>query len=186
VPIRVFEGECARTRDNNLLGNFELTGIPPARRGIPQIEVTFHIDASGILNISAVDKSYKATGKSKRIMITSDTAHHSKEEIERMVSEAQKCKKEDEEAAARITARGALESYAYNLSNILQDGKLADKFDAADKLKLQTAVDKAISWLDVSQEDSKRQYEMKQKGLEIAATPIMSRLYGGSDGPGSP
>ena len=180
--IQVYEGERARTKDNNLLGKFELSGIPPAPRGVPQIEVTFDIDANGILNVSAADKT---TGKSNRITITNDKGRLSKEEIERMVSEAEKYKKEDEEAAARITAKNALESYAYNLRNTLQDDKLADKFDAADKSKLQTAVDETISWLDASQEGSKEEYEEKQKELEATANPIMSRLYGGAGGPGA-
>jgi L1 cell adhesion molecule like protein len=181
VLIQVYEGERARTKDNNLLGKFELSGIPPAPRGVPQIEVTFDIDANGILNVSAADKT---TGKSNRITITNDKGRLSKEEIERMVNEAEKYKKEDEEAAARISAKNALESYAYNLRNTLQDDKLADKFDAADKSKLQTAVDESISWLDASQEASKEEYEGKQKDLEAVANPIMSRLYGGGGAPG--
>ncbi|KAG9094633.1 70-kilodalton heat shock protein [Ceratobasidium sp. UAMH 11750] len=183
VLIQVFEGERARTKDNNLLGKFELSGIPPAPRGVPQIEVTFDIDANGILNVSAADKT---TGKSNRITITNDKGRLSKEEIERMVSEAEKYKKEDEEAAARITAKNSLESYAYNLRNTLQDDKLADKFDASDKSKLQAAVDETISWLDSSQEASKEEYEGKQKELEATANPIMSRLYGGGGAPGGP
>ncbi|CAE6437530.1 hypothetical protein ACGC1H_004404 [Rhizoctonia solani] len=181
VLIQVYEGERARTKDNNLLGKFELSGIPPAPRGVPQIEVTFDIDANGILNVSAADKT---TGKSNRITITNDKGRLSKEEIERMVSEAEKYKKEDEEAAARITAKNALESYAYNLRNTLQDDKLADKFEAGDKSKLETAVNEAISWLDASQEASKEEYEGRQKDLEAVANPIMSRLYGGGGMPG--
>ncbi|KAF8758985.1 heat shock protein 70 [Rhizoctonia solani] len=181
VLIQVYEGERARTKDNNLLGKFELSGIPPAPRGVPQIEVTFDIDANGILNVSAADKT---TGKSNRITITNDKGRLSKEEIERMVSEAEKYKKEDEEAAARISSKNALESYAYNLRNTLQDDKLADKFEAGDKSKLQSAVDEAIGWLDASQEASKEEYESKQKELEAVANPIMSRLYGGGGAPG--
>ncbi|CAE6422102.1 unnamed protein product [Rhizoctonia solani] len=183
VLIQVYEGERARTKDNNLLGKFELSGIPPAPRGVPQIEVTFDIDANGILNVSAADKT---TGKSNRITITNDKGRLSKEEIERMVSEAEKYKQEDEEAAARITAKNALESYAYNLRNTLQDDKLADKFDAADKSKLETSVNETIAWLDASQEASKDEYESRQKELEAVANPIMSRLYGGGGMPGAP
>lgn len=179
VLIQVFEGERARTKDNNLLGKFELSGIPPAPRGVPQIEVTFDIDANGILNVSASDKT---TGKSNRITITNDKGRLSKEEIDRMVSEAEKYKAEDEEAAARITAKNGLESYAYNLRNSLTDDKLADKFDAADKTKLETAVNEAIQWLDASQEASKDEYESKQKELEAVANPIMQRLYGQAGG----
>lgn len=179
VLIQVFEGERARTKDNNLLGKFELSGIPPAPRGVPQIEVTFDIDANGILNVSAADKT---TGKSNRITITNDKGRLSKEEIERMVNEAEKYKKEDEEATSRITAKNGLESYAYNLRNSLQDEKLKDKFEPADKTKLETAVNEAISWLDNSQEASKEEYEDKQKELEAVASPIMQKLYSGAGG----
>ena len=179
VLIQVYEGERARTKDNNLLGKFELSGIPPAPRGVPQIEVTFDIDANGILNVSASDKT---TGKSNRITITNDKGRLSKEEIERMVSEAEKYKAEDAEATARITAKNALESYSYNLRNSLTDDKLADKFDPADKKKLEDAVNEAISWLDSSQEASKEEYEEHQKELEAIANPIMQKLYASAGG----
>ena len=182
VLIQVFEGERARTKDNNLLGKFELSGIPPAPRGVPQIEVTFDMDANGILNVSASDKT---TGKSNRITITNDKGRLSKEEIERMVNEAEKYKAEDEAAAARITAKNGLESYAYNLRNSLSDEKLADKFDPADKSKLDSAITEIISWLDTSQEASKEEYEDKQMELEGIANPIMQKLYsavGGAPG----
>ncbi|KAF8212313.1 heat shock protein 70 family [Mycena galopus ATCC 62051] len=175
VLIQVYEGERARTKDNNLLGKFELSGIPPAPRGVPQVEVTFDIDANGILNVSASDKT---TGKSNRITITNDKGRLSKEEIDRMVEEAEKYKAEDEAAAARITSKNALESYAYNLRNSLNDEKLADKFEAADKSKLEGAVNDTIKWLDASQEGSKEEYEEKQKELEAIANPIMQKLYG--------
>ncbi|KAI0709469.1 heat shock protein HSS1 [Earliella scabrosa] len=188
VLIQVYEGERARTKDNNLLGKFELSGIPPAPRGVPQIEVTFDMDANGILNVSAADKT---TGKSNRITITNDKGRLSKEEIERMVQEAEKYKQEDEEATARISAKNGLESYSYNLRNSLSDEKLADKFDPADKKKLEDAVNAAISWLDSSQEASKEEYEEHQKELEAVANPIMQKLYasaGGAPGgfPGGP
>jgi len=179
VLIQVYEGERARTKDNNLLGKFELSGIPPAPRGVPQIEVTFDIDANGILNVSASDKT---TGKSNRITITNDKGRLSKEEIERMVSEAEKYKAEDELASARIAAKNGLESYAYNLRNSINDEKLAGKFDAADKTKLETAVNEAITWLDSSQEASKEEYEERQKELEGIANPIMQKLYASAGG----
>jgi len=181
VLIQVFEGERARTKDNNLLGKFELSGIPPAPRGVPQIEVTFDIDANGILNVSAADKT---TGKSNRITITNDKGRLSKDEIERMVNEAEKYKAEDEAAVGRVTARNGMESYAYNLRNSMNDEKLASKFDPADKAKLETAVNEAISWLDASQEASKEEYEGRQKELEAVANPIMSKLYGAGGAPG--
>ncbi|KAJ6496608.1 heat shock cognate 70 [Mycena vitilis] len=175
VLIQVYEGERARTKDNNLLGKFELSGIPPAPRGVPQVEVTFDIDANGILNVSASDKT---TGKSNRITITNDKGRLSKEEIDRMVEEAERYKAEDEAAAARITSKNGLESYAYNLRNSLNDEKLADKFEAGDKAKLEGAVNDTIKWLDASQEGSKEEYEEKQKELESIANPIMQKLYG--------
>ncbi|KAF8547459.1 heat shock protein 70, partial [Imleria badia] len=152
VFVQVYEGERARTKDNNLLGKFELCGIRPAPRGVPQIEVTFDIDANGILNVSAADKT---TGKSNRITITNDKGRLSKQEIERMVSEAEKFKAEDEAAAAHIQASNGLESYAYNLRSSLSDEKLANKFDVADKVKLEWAVGDGIAWLDGSQQASK-------------------------------
>ena len=108
----MFEGERAKTKDNNLLGKFELSGIPPAPRGVPQIEVTFDIDANGILNVSALEKG---TGKTQKITITNDKGRLSKEEIDKMVSEAEKFKEEDEKEAARVQAKNQLESYAYSL-----------------------------------------------------------------------
>ncbi|KAG6903224.1 Homospermidine synthase 1 [Termitomyces sp. Mi166 len=179
VLIQVYEGERTRTKDNNLLGKFELSGIPPAPRGVPQVEVTFDIDANGILNVSASDKT---TGKSNRITITNDKGRLSKEEIERMVQQAEQYKAEDEAAAARIAAKNSLESYAYNLRNSITDEKLADKFDAGDKAKLEGAVNETISWLDASQEASKEEYESKQKELEGIANPIMQKLYGAAGG----
>merc|ERR1712036_31872 len=118
VLIQVYEGERARTKDNNLLGKFELTGIPPAPRGVPQIEVTFDVDANGIMNVSAVEKG---TGKSNKIVITNDKGRLSKEDIERMLAEAEKYKAEDEAEAARIGAKNGLESYAYSLNNSLKE-----------------------------------------------------------------
>ncbi|KXN85446.1 Heat shock protein HSS1 [Leucoagaricus sp. SymC.cos] len=179
VLIQVYEGERARTKDNNLLGKFELSGIPPAPRGVPQIEVTFDIDANGILNVSASDKT---TGKSNRITITNDKGRLSKEEIERMVNDAEKYKAEDEAAAARIASKNGLESYAYNLRNSITDEKLAGKFEPADKSKLEAAVNETISWLDNSQEASKEEYDEKQKELEAIANPIMQKLYGAAGG----
>lgn len=182
VLIQVFEGERARTKDNNILGKFELTGIPPAPRGVPQVEVTFDVDANGILNVSALDKT---TGKSNKITITNDKGRLSKEDIERMVNDAEKYKAEDEAAAARIQAKNGLESYAYNLRNTLQEEKVSTKLEAGDKEKLDAAVKEAIEWLDNSHEASKEEYEARQKELEEIANPIMMKLYqseGGAPG----
>jgi len=174
VLIQVFEGERARTKDNNILGKFELTGIPPAPRGVPQVEVTFDVDANGILNVSALDKT---TGKSNKITITNDKGRLSKEDIERMVNDAEKYKAEDEEAATRIQAKNGLESYAYNLRNTLQDEKVGGALAEDEKTKLSAAVDEAIKWLDESHEASKEEYESKQKELEEVANPIMMKFY---------
>ncbi|KAI8340834.1 heat shock protein 70 family [Chlamydoabsidia padenii] len=179
VLIQVYEGERARTKDNNILGKFELSGIPPAPRGVPQVEVTFDVDANGILNVSALDKT---TGKSNKITITNDKGRLSKEDIERMVNEAEKYKAEDEEAAARIQARNGVESYAYNLRNTLQEDKVKDKLEPADKEKLEKAINETIEWLDNSHEASKDEYEGRQKELEEVANPIMMKLYQGEGG----
>jgi len=179
VLIQVFEGERARTKDNNLLGKFELTGIPPAPRGVPQIEVTFDIDANGILNVSAVEKG---TGKTNRITITNDKGRLSKEEIERMLAEAEKYKEEDEAEAARIQAKNGLESYAYSLRNTLSDEKVDEKLDSSDKDKLKKAIDSTVEWLDNNTTASKDEFESQQKELEGIANPIMMKFYQGQGG----
>ncbi|KAI1353261.1 heat shock protein 70 family [Xylaria sp. FL0043] len=181
VLIQVYEGERQRTKDNNLLGKFELTGIPPAPRGVPQIEVTFDLDANGIMNVSAVEKG---TGKSNKITITNDKGRLSKEEIERMLAEAEKYKEEDEAEARRIGAKNGLESYAYSLRNTLNDSKVDEKLDAADKEKLKTEIDAVVSWLDENQQATREEYEEKQKELEGIANPIMMKFYGGAGGAG--
>jgi heat shock protein 1/8 len=184
VLIQVFEGERQRTKDNSLLGKFELTGIPPAPRGVPQIEVTFDLDANGIMNVSALEKG---TGKVNKIVITNDKGRLSKEDIERMLAEAEKYKEEDEAEAARISAKNGLESYAYSLKNTLADSKVDEKLDAADKEALKTEIDKTVAWLDESQQATKEEYEEHQKELEAVANPIMMKFYGAnSDGSGMP
>lgn len=181
VLIQVFEGERARTKDNNLMGKFELTGIPPAPRGVPQIEVTFDLDANGIMNVSAVEKG---TGKANKITITNDKGRLSKEEIERMLAEAEKYKEEDEAEAGRIGAKNGLESYAYSLRNTLSDEKVEGKLDAGDKEKLKSKIDETVAWLDDSQAASKEEYEERQKELEGVANPIMMKIYQGEGGAG--
>ncbi|RMY71715.1 hypothetical protein D0863_04962 [Hortaea werneckii] len=180
VLIQVFEGERARTKDNNLMGKFELTGIPPAPRGVPQIEVTFDLDANGIMNVSALEKG---TGKTNKIVITNDKGRLSKEEIERMLAEAEKYKEEDEAEAARIQAKNGLESYAYSLKNTIQDEKVAEKIEAGEKEKLQAKIDETVSWIDDNQTATKDEYESQQKELEGVANPIMVKIYGqGAEG----
>ncbi|EAZ63599.1 heat shock protein 70 [Scheffersomyces stipitis CBS 6054] len=179
VLIQVFEGERARTRDNNLLGKFELSGIPPAPRGVPQIEVTFDIDANGILNVSALEKG---TGKTQKITITNDKGRLSKEDIERMVNEAEKYKEEDEKESSRIGAKNTLESYAYSLKTTINDGELKEKIPADDKEKLQKAIDETISWLDESQQATTEEYNDRHKELESVANPIITAAYSAAGG----
>jgi len=182
VTIQIYEGERSLTRDNNLLGKFELTGIPPAPRGVPQIEVTFDIDANGILNVSALDKT---TGKSNKITITNDKGRLSKEEIERMVNDAEKYKEEDAKVAERVAAKNGLESYAYTLRNTIQDEKIASILDSGDKDKLNKAIDDTIEWLDHNQEATKEEYESRRKELEGVANPIMTKMYQQAGGAGA-
>nr|AAA82183.1 70 kDa heat shock protein [Neurospora crassa] len=181
VLIQVYEGERQRTKDNNLLGKFELTGIPPAPRGVPQIEVTFDVDANGIMNVSALEKG---TGKTNQITITNDKGRLSKEEIERMLAEAEKFKEEDEAEAKRVAAKNGLESYAYSLRNTLSDSKVDEKLDAADKEKLKSEIDKIVAWLDENQQATREEYEERQKELEAIANPIMMKFYGAGGAPG--
>ncbi|KAF4776399.1 hsp70-like protein [Colletotrichum scovillei] len=180
VLIQVYEGERQRTKDNNLLGKFELTGIPPAPRGVPQIEVTFDLDANGIMNVSAVEKG---TGKSNKIVITNDKGRLSKEDIERMLAEAEKFKDEDEAEAQRVSAKNGLESYAYSLRNTLSDSKVDEKLEADDKEKLKTEIDTIVTWLDENQQATREEYEERQKELEGIANPIMMKFYGSAGGP---
>ncbi|KAF5102550.1 hypothetical protein D0Z03_000399 [Geotrichum reessii] len=179
VLIQVFEGERTKTKDNNLLGKFELSGIPPAPRGVPQIEVTFDIDANGILNVSALEKG---TGKTNKITITNDKGRLSKEEIERMVSDAEKFKEEDEKEAARIAGKNGLESYSYSLKNTLSEEKFKEKVSAEDREKLEKAIDETISWLDDNQTAATEEFTDKQKELEGVANPILMNFYGAEGG----
>merc|ERR1712144_53768 len=179
VLIQVFEGERAMTKDNNLLGKFHLDGIPPAPRGVPQIEVTFDIDANGILNVSAQDKS---TGKANQITITNEKGRLSQSEIDRMVSEAEKFKAEDEANKGKIEAKNGLENYCFTMRNTLQEEKLQDKFEGDDKDKIEKAVQEALDWLDKNQLAEKDEFEAKQKELEGIVNPIMMKVYQAAGG----
>nr|AFU72268.1 heat shock cognate 70 kDa protein [Solen grandis] len=184
VLIQVFEGERAMTKDNNLLGKFELTGIPPAPRGVPQIEVTFDIDANGILNVSACDKS---TGKENKITITNDKGRLSKEDIDRMVHDAEKYKNEDEAQKERITSKNQLESYSFNMKSTVEDDNLKDKVSAEDKKTIVDKCTEVIGWLDANQLAEKDEFEAKQKELESVCNPVITKLYqagGGAPGAG--
>merc|ERR1711957_351654 len=184
VLIQVFEGERAMTKDNNMLGKFHLDGIPPAPRGVPQIEVTFDIDANGILNVSAQDKS---TGKSNQITITNEKGRLSQAEIDRMVSEAEKFRAEDEENRGKVEAKNGLENYCFTMRNTLNEDRLKEKFEAGDKEKIEAAVQEALDWLDKNQLAEKDEFETKQKELEGVVNPIMMKVYqaaGGGEMPG--
>jgi len=186
VLIQVFEGERAMTKDNNLLGKFELSGIPPAPRGVPQIEVTFDIDANGILNVSAVDKS---TGKENKITITNDKGRLSKEEIERMVQDAEKFKVDDENQRDRISSKNSLESYCFNMKSTVEDEKFKDKISEEDRTKILDTCNDTIKWLDMNQLGEKVEYEHKQKEIEQVCNPIITKMYaaaGGAPPPGMP
>ncbi|KAK2527564.1 heat shock-related 70 kDa protein 2 [Patagioenas fasciata] len=182
VLVQVYEGERAMTKDNNLLGKFDLTGIPPAPRGVPQIEVTFDIDANGILNVSAVDKS---TGKENKITITNDKGRLSKDDIDRMVQEAEKYKAEDEANRDRVSAKNSLESYTYNMKQTVEDEKLKGKISDQDKQKVLDKCREVVSWLDRNQMAEKEEYEHKQKELEKLCNPIVTKLYQGAGGAGA-
>ncbi|XP_069775834.1 heat shock cognate 71 kDa protein-like [Narcine bancroftii] len=177
VLIQVYEGERAMTKDNNLLGKFELSGIPPAPRGVPQIEVTFDIDANGILNVSAVDKS---TGKTNKITISNDKGRLSKEEIDRMVQDAEKYKNEDEMQWQKVAAKNSLESYAFSMKSTVEDEKLASKVSEEDKKKVIDSCNQTISWLERNQMAEKEEFEHQQKQLEKVCNPIVAKLYQGA------
>merc|ERR1719391_1486960 len=181
VTIQVYEGERAMTKDNHLLGKFDLTGIPPAPRGVPQIEVTFDIDANGILNVSACDKS---TGKQNKITITNDKGRLSKEEIERMVNDAEKFKAEDDKQKERIAAKNGLESYCFNMKSTLDEEKLKDKISEDDKKKITEKCDEAIKWLDANQLAEVEEFQDKQKEVEGVCNPIITKLYQSAGGAG--
>ncbi|CAI5460679.1 unnamed protein product [Closterium sp. Yama58-4] len=180
VLIQVYEGERARTKDNNLLGKFELSGIPPAPRGVPQITVTFDIDANGIMNVSAEDKT---TGQKNKITITNDKGRLSKEEIERMVEEAEKYKDDDEQHKKRVEAKNALENYSYGMRNTVRDDKIGGKLSPEDKKAIEKAVDDTIDWLDKNQLADVDEFEDKQKGLEGICNPIIAKMYQAGAGP---
>jgi L1 cell adhesion molecule like protein len=181
VLIQVYEGERSMTRDNNLLGKFELSGIPPMPRGKPQVEVTFDIDANGILQVSALDKT---TGKSNKITITNDKGRLSKEQIEKMVQDAEKFKKQDDEQRERIEAKNHLENYGYSLRSAVRDEAVAGKMSDSDKSTINTSVDEALKWVEENPTAGKEAYEAKQKELEAKCMPIMSKLGGGAGGAG--
>ena len=175
VTIQVYEGERAMVKDNNLLGRFELAGIPPAPRGVPKIEVSFDIDANGIVNVSAKDQS---TGKTNAITITNDTGRLSKGEIDRMVADAEKYKKEDEMQREKIAARNSLESYVYSVKMTAEDPNVVNKLNADDLEIAKNKTQEVMAWLDRNSMADKEEYEEKQKDLQQVCSPIMAKLHG--------
>jgi L1 cell adhesion molecule like protein len=183
VLIQVFEGERSMTRDNNILGKFNLDGIPPMPRGQPQIDVCFDIDANGILNVSALEKS---TGKENKITITNDKGRLSQDEIERMVQEAEQYKAEDDANKNRVEAKNGLENYCYSLKSSVEGEEVKDKIPEEDKTALLNAINEATSWLDANQTAEKEEFEEKQKALEKIVLPILQSLGGGAAPGGMP
>lgn len=187
VLIQVFEGERSMTKDNHLLGKFELSGIPPAPRGVPQIEVTFEMDVNGILHVSAEDKG---TGKKEQITITNDKDRLSEEEIQRMVEEAEAMAEEDKKVRESVEARNSLENYAYQIRNTINDEeKLGGKISEEDKETLEAAVKDVTDFLDMNPVADKDEYDAKYKELEKLSQPIFTKLYqemGGAPGAGGP
>jgi len=184
VTIQVFEGERPMTKDNHILGKFDLNGIPPAPRGVPQIEVTFEIDVNGILRVSAEDKG---TGKKEKITITNDQNRLSPEDIERMVKDAETFADEDAKMKEKVDAKNEFESYAYSLKNQIKDkDKLGGKLSEEDKTTLEKAVDESISWLESNANADTAELKAEKKKLEDIATPIVSKLYQGQGGGAPP
>ena len=182
VSIQVYEGERAMTKDNNLLGKFELTGIPPAPRGVPQVEVTFDVDSNGILNVSAEDKS---TGRTNKITITNDKGRLSKAEIERMLAEAEKYREEDDKQKERVAARNHLEAYAFSARQAVDEA--GAKVSDADRQLVKDAVAATLKWLDENSLAEKDEFEHQYKELEDKCRPIMTKMaQGGGQQQGGP
>ena len=179
VLIQVYEGERQMTKDNNMLGKFNLDGIPPAPRGVPQIEVSFEIDQNGIMSINATDKG---TSKSEKITITNNKGRLSKEEIENLIKEAEKFKEQDEKIRKRVEAKNGLESYTVNVKHTLDDEKLKDKIDAADRETIKAKLEEVERWASSNPEAETEAFEAKQKELEGVFNPIMTKVYQAAGG----
>jgi endoplasmic reticulum chaperone BiP len=187
VLIQVFEGERSMTKDNHFLGKFELTGIPPASRGVPQIEVIFEVDVNGILQVSAEDKG---TGKAEKIAISADKGRLTEQEIQRMIEEAEKYAEEDAKVKGRVDARNGLESYLFNLRNTLSDSDssgdgIASKISSQDKKELEDMIDETLDWMESNPEAEKDDFDGKQKEMEQIANPILRNVYASSGGSGN-
>jgi len=178
VLIQVFEGERSMTKDNHLLGKFELSGISPAPRGVPQIEVSFDIDVNGILHVSAEDK---ASGIVEKITITNDKGRLSEEDIKRMVEEAEAAAEDDKILKSRVEARNSLENYVYQIRNAINDEeKLGGKISEDDKATIESAIKEQIDWLDNNQTADKDEYDAQYKELEQIVQPIFAKAHGGA------
>jgi L1 cell adhesion molecule like protein len=176
VLIQVYEGERSMAKDNNMLGTFELTNIPPMPRGQPKIEVTFEVDANGIMNVAAKDET---TGNSNKITIKNEKGRLSEEEIQNMLKKAEEMKKFDEDQVQKVNAKNSLESYLFAVKNTISDTKLEGKVPKEDKEKVLTVVDDAIKWMNGNGSASKEEFEKKQKEVEEVVMPILSKLQGG-------
>ena len=172
--IQVFEGERQFTKDNNKLGEFQLNGIPPMPRGIPQIEITYDVDANGILNVSAVEKS---SGKTEKITVKNEKGRLSAEEIQKMVDDAEKFKEDDTKQREKVEARNALDNYIFSVKQSLNDEKLKDKFTEEDKTTIEEKIKEVQEWYDDHLESSKEEFEEKQKELESVFSPVMMKVY---------
>jgi L1 cell adhesion molecule like protein len=177
VTVQVYEGERARTKDNNKLGEFHLDGIPPMPRGIPQIEIAYDLDANGILNVTAVEKS---SGKKNNIVIKNEKGRLSQEEIDRMVKEAEQYADEDKKIKERVEARNSLEGYLGGLRQAMNDS-LKDKVSESERTSILEAVDQAQKWVDDTPNATKEEYESKQKEVEKVAMPVMMKAYQGTN-----
>ncbi|XP_035226081.1 endoplasmic reticulum chaperone BiP-like [Stegodyphus dumicola] len=184
VTIKVYEGERPMTKDNHILGSFDLTGIPPAPRGVPQIEVTFEIDVNGILKVTAEDKG---TGNKEKITITNDHNRLTPEDIERMIRDAEQFAEDDKKVKEKVEARNELESYVYTLKNQISDKeKMGGKLSDADKEKIEEALEEKIKWLESNPDADAEEYKSQKKEVESVVTPIVSKLYGEGGHPPPP
>jgi heat shock protein 5 len=175
VTIHIFEGERPLTKDNHSLGKFDLSGIPPAPRGQPQIEVTFEVDENSILKVSAVEK---ATGKSEKIVITNDSGRLSKEEIEKMLREAEEFAEHDKQVKEKIDAKNSLENYLYSMKNTIEDkDKLAEKLSESEKETISSSIKEHKEWLEANQDADKGDYEQHLKDLQSICDPIIAKIY---------
>jgi L1 cell adhesion molecule like protein len=179
VTIQVFEGERQFTKDNNKLGEFTLQGIPPMPRGVPQIEIAYDLDANGILNVSACEKS---TGKYDNITVTNDKGRLSKEDIEKMVEEAERFKEDDEKAKEIIDSKNNYESLVYQMKSTVNDEKTSSIIDTSMKDELNKIIEEHISWLDGNQMASKEEYNEKKIEFEKSMKPLQDKMMAGMQG----